>query len=210
MPIVRPAIYFDLDGVLVDFDHGKFRLMGSDFPDVNDSLTRLPETVRAAKLELYRAIAAEPTFYATLPLMPGARELWAAAEAIAGPQLGILTATPGFQGTADPARAVREAEAAKRASVAEHFGLTDPHRVIVTESHLKAGYVGHLNGSPQVLVDDRAQNCAEWTAAGGLALCHGLGPAALAHTLGQLRGLGRAVARGPSPGHDRKRRGERR
>lgn len=167
-------LYYDLDGVLADFDAGRRALLGADVPDVNDSLERLRpgSAAHAAKLRLYEALAACPAFYRDLPLLPGALELWAAGtEADCGAS-AILTAIPSFTRVADPARAVAEATAAKRAWVAAHLGVTDPALVIVTQSHLKGRFHRAHPGHLQVLIDDRARNCAEWTAAGGTAIHH--------------------------------------
>jgi beta-phosphoglucomutase-like phosphatase (HAD superfamily) len=62
-------LYLDCDGVLADFDRGATKLL--DMPP------RIYEK-RHGIAAFWREIARHPDFYGTLPLMPDAKELFAA------------------------------------------------------------------------------------------------------------------------------------
>ena len=139
----EPHLFLDCDGVLADFDAGARKVLGM-------SPTAFEQ--RYSKREFWRRIARARDFYAALPEMPDARELFAAVEHL-GPT--ILTGLP-LGNWAAPQK-VRWA--------AEHF----PGVPIITcmardkYRHMKPG---------DVLVDDREDHRSKWEDAGGIFIHH--------------------------------------
>ena len=80
-------IYFDLDGVLADFDRGVMELAGfnrngaTGGSDIKDD-------------GMWQAIAGVPNFYDKLELMPGAKEMFNSIYKKYGDKVEILTGIP--------------------------------------------------------------------------------------------------------------------
>jgi hypothetical protein len=77
-------VYCDLDGVLVDFEHG----IRSLFPDLLSSSIQLQELERS---KMWKRVAAADAFFERLPWAPGGRRLW---QAIRHLEPDILTGVP--------------------------------------------------------------------------------------------------------------------
>jgi 5'-nucleotidase len=135
-------LYVDLDHVLADFDAGYERAFGC-LPD----WTTTPVTVD------WPAIAAHPTFWRKLPLMPDAPLLW---EGVRRHNPYILTSKPPSDN-----RAAR----GKIRWVRQHL---ETDRIIVCDWPDKAAfcYTG------DILIDNWDRVCNDWTAAGGVAIQH--------------------------------------
>ncbi|HVF36702.1 MAG TPA: hypothetical protein VNA29_02025 [Sphingomicrobium sp.] len=136
-------LFLDCDGVLADFDAGAKAVLGM--------LPRAFEE-RHGKREFWRRVARAKDFYATLPLMPDAHELF---DAVAHLDPVILTGLP-LGNWAAPQK-VRWA--------AEHFPGT---RIITCMARDK---FRHMSGR-DVLVDDRSDHRDKWEAAGGTFVHH--------------------------------------
>jgi hypothetical protein len=136
-------LFLDLDGVLADFDAGAKRVLGM-----------LPKAFEAkyGKREFWRRLARAKDFYATLPLMPDAMELF---EAVKHLEPTILTGLP-LGNWAAPQK-VRW--------VADHFPGT---KVITTMARDKYKHMTEMD----VLVDDRADHRDKWESAGGTFIHH--------------------------------------
>jgi hypothetical protein len=136
-------LYLDCDGVLADFDTGVRTLLGTTPKDyqAKHSLSRF-----------WAALGRAPGFYAELPLMPDARELF---EAVRHLHPVILTGVPrgGW------------AEAQKAQWVKRHFPGT---KVITTFAAKKCSYCR----SGDVLVDDTLKYRDLWVKAGGTFIHH--------------------------------------
>ncbi|MDP3328732.1 hypothetical protein [Parvibaculum sp.] len=157
-----PRIYLDMDGVLADFDAGLRALGIEPNQTTNKSRSHMTPDEIVLKDKVYDAILAQP-FFNTLPLMHDAQVLW---DFCAPFEPVILTAAPSRESGFE--KAARE----KREWIEEHFGPIPDERFICTNSSKKRNYVGHLPGSKQVLVDDRASNVTDWIAAGGTGILH--------------------------------------
>jgi 5'(3')-deoxyribonucleotidase len=132
-------LYLDCDGVLADFDRGAEMVLG------------LPPRVfeqRHGRGPFWARLAQAPDFFANLPLMPGASELFAAVRHL---HPVILTGLP--RGNWAAAQKVRWA--------ARHFPGT---KIITT---LAADKRDHCR-SGDVLVDDTLKYRHLWEAAGGI------------------------------------------
>jgi hypothetical protein len=136
-------LFLDLDGVLADFDAGARKVLGMS-----------PERFEAkySKREFWRRLAGAKDFYATLPLMPDAQELF---DAVKHLEPTILTGLP-FGNWAAPQK-VKWA--------AEYFPGT---KIITTMARDK---YKHMTGM-DVLVDDRADHRDKWENAGGTFVHH--------------------------------------
>ena len=136
-------LFLDLDGVLADFDAGARRVLG---------LNPRAFEAKYSRREFWRRLAQAKDFYATLPLMPDAMELF---EAVRHLEPTILTGLP-LGNWAAPQK-VRWA--------AEHFPGT---RIITCMARDK---FRHMTGM-DVLVDDRADHRDKWEVAGGTFIHH--------------------------------------
>lgn len=158
------AIYFDMDGVLADFDTARAQII-PNAPDVNRSSSELSEEARKFKNRLYDAMLLDKEFYYNLEPHTGALDMY---EALSHFEPVILTAAPSrFQG-----EDFECASDAKWRWCQKHLGLKDPARFICTTSAEKPTYVGYIPGSLQLLIDDRESNCRAWEEHGGTAILH--------------------------------------
>ena len=141
--MARPKLFLDADGVLANFDEGVRRLLGM-----------LPKEFerKRGRGAFWRELAKAPGFYANLPEMPDARQLF---EAVAHLKPTILTGLPLGKWAAPQ----------KVAWAAEHFPgvpiitcmARDKHR------HMEPG---------DVLVDDREDHRAAYEAHGVVFIHH--------------------------------------
>lgn len=168
--------FFDLDGVLADFDQRLSAIWPARPPvHTNQRSEKLPEDVRRIKAAAYDQIAMDDGFYAKLPWCAGGQLLWNAAR-VSGCPTGVLSAVPSFRHIEDPARRVALVERSIREKqdwVRTELRLTlpDPRVIIVRRSEDK---VLHLPPVPVrgVLIDDRLENVQQWRDAGGTAIYH--------------------------------------
>ena len=147
----RPIIYFDMDGVLADFEAGFFRVSGQD-------LSLLPDNVFADK-ETKDKVFAHPTFFLDLPLLPGAIEMVEYAMGF-NADVKVLTAT-GYSN--------EEAVAAQKEEwIARHFPSIDEVHT-VPKSDMKAKFAWPSD----ILIDDRLEkSIVPYRAKGGIGIHH--------------------------------------
>jgi 5'(3')-deoxyribonucleotidase len=136
-------LYLDCDGVLADFDAGVRKLLGmppQEFVEKRGMGT------------FWKKLATAPDFYASLPLMPDARELF---DAVKHLEPVILTGLP--RGNWAAPQKVRWA--------AEHFPGTKILTVMAVDkrNHCTEG---------DVLVDDTLKHRHLWEEAGGIFVHH--------------------------------------
>ena len=141
--MMERQLYLDCDGVLADFDRGARATLGMPVDAYRE---------RHGAGKFWAQLARAPEFYARLPLMPGATELF---EAVRHLDPIILTGLP--RGNWAAAQKVRWA--------AEHFPGT---RIITCmavdkRNHCRTG---------DVLVDDTLKHRHLWEAAGGIFIHH--------------------------------------
>jgi hypothetical protein len=141
--MAEPHLFLDCDGVLADFDAGARKVLGTDVRSFE---------ARHGKREFWRRLARAPDFYATLPELPDARELF---DAVAHLNPTILTGLP--LGSWAAPQKVRWA--------AEHFPGVPIITCMARDKHR------HMSGA-DVLVDDRADHRAKWEDAGGVFVHH--------------------------------------
>ncbi|MCL2338514.1 MAG: hypothetical protein FWC51_00990 [Proteobacteria bacterium] len=154
-------IYFDMDGVLADFDAVANKIYGRR--DLNASASALSPEQAAAKNERWHIIEKTDGFWENLPLVPGARALVSAAAARG--EVFILSKTYGPHKFVGGDAYVRHIGMAKKEWAAAHFGeFFRPENVLIV-----SGPKGETMKPTQsdILIDDRPDNIAEWCAAGG-------------------------------------------
>lgn len=139
-------IWFDLDGVLSDFDGAKDALK-LKYPWMGDS-----------KSNFWKGIHKVPNFYSTLEVLPGAYEMLDFVRDLNIP-MGILTALPVI-------KAMPEARDDKKQWVRKHFGQYPLDFQVGPYARDKKNHChpGH------VLIDDKAENIDSWNAAGGIGI----------------------------------------
>jgi 5'(3')-deoxyribonucleotidase len=140
---LQRQLYLDCDGVLADFDAGVRRLLGMGPQEFMD---------KRGVGTFWKKLALAPGFYATLPLMADARELF---DAVRHLDPVILTGLP--RGNWAAPQKVRWA--------AEHFPGTRILTVMAVDkrNHCTEG---------DVLVDDTPRHRHLWEGAGGVFILH--------------------------------------
>ena len=141
--MAEPKLFLDCDGVLADFDAGVRRLLGTD--------ARTFEA-RRGKGEFWKRLARAGDFYAALPKMPDADELF---DAVRHLKPTILTGLPIGKWAAPQ----------KVAWAATHFPGVPIITCMARDKHR------HMAGA-DVLVDDSERHMAAWEQAGGIYILH--------------------------------------
>ena len=142
-------IYFDMDGVLADFDRGVRDFCGIEpgkQGDRND----------AADTSLWERVKKVDHFYDRLELVPGAKELFDMVYAAYGERCEILTGIP------RPHRGLLNAAEDKVKWVRRLLSED-----VVVNTVFRAEKVKFCHGSGCILIDDYEKNIAEWEASGG-------------------------------------------
>ena len=146
---VKPEVYIDMDGVLVDFFNAWANLMGEkSFRDIKDVDKGL------------QAIRDEDDFWLKLKPTPNAGKLLALVRELKGSY--TILSSP----LADDPRS----EPHKRMWVEKNLKQFPPKKVIITGN--KAKYAQQSDGTPNILIDDFGQNIDKWNAAGGIGVKH--------------------------------------
>ena len=140
---MKRQLFLDCDGVLADFDKGATAILGMP-PKAFEK--------RHGLGRFWAKLASAPDFYFSLPLLPGATDLF---DAVKHLDPIILTGLPQGNWAAD--QKVRWA--------AQHFPGT---RIITTMARNKRNH-----GKPgDVLVDDMLKHAALWEEMGGVFIHH--------------------------------------
>lgn len=150
-------IYLDMDGVLADFvQHTSDLKIPNNYQwfDPRETWTKETWEGEAIKTKAMHS----PGFWNSIPLCPGAKELWDFCKPYGR---AVLTAKP----QADSPDLVAEE---KLEWINKFLGPHNGDAFICCLRHEKAKYApGH------VLVDDDPRNCKSWEEAGGRAILHG-------------------------------------
>lgn len=187
------SLHWDLDGVLADYSQG----FANDHPEhkldpaLNRSSHLLPGSGSEKKRQAYELIKGTD-FYARLPLMPGAVELYVEGLKY-DPDPIILTAAPKFGGTEDDFHVnpywlgaafhkrnwvetilLKEVALAQAEELDEVVAAARLDRVriaddrfICTISARKWHYMHRKHSEHQILIDDRPDNIDAWIENGG-------------------------------------------
>ena len=162
-------IYFDMDGVLADFERGVKEICGlepiSQNAKNNDS---------QAENEMWEAIRKTGHFYDYLELMPGAKEMFDAVYNKCGDKCEILTGIP------KPKRGIVTAGDDKNAWVKRLLSKDVKVNIVYREEKPQ-----YCTGRDCVLIDDFKKNIKEWEAIGGTGILN----KSAADTMAKLRKL---------------------
>jgi len=141
-------IYFDMDGVLCDFDGTYTKIVGVKW-DHSQAKTKEQKREKWARLDPY------PRFFAELPWMPGAKEmLLRIREKVGDSHIGILSAA---------AKHLPDCPAQKLEWLERETPWIAPeNRLIVSRKRDKT-----LHACGNMLVDDMALNIENWVKAWG-------------------------------------------
>ena len=159
-------IYFDMDGVLADFDRGIIELCHMEPRD------QYAPQDPARDDAMWTAIKEVGHYYDKLELMPGAKEMFDAVYGRYGDKCEILTGIP------KPKRHIDTAAEDKIAWVRRL--LSDQVKIHTVFRQDKTDY---CTGPDCVLIDDYKINIDEWTAMGGTGILN----TSAEHTLEILR-----------------------
>lgn len=147
-------IYFDMDGVLADFDRGVRELCGIE--PVNQA-QRVPGSDRL----LWERIRETEHFYDRLELMPGAKEMFDTVYGRYGTRCEILTGIP------KPKRGIVSAGEDKVNWVRRLLSEEIVVHIVYREE--KPDY---CLGADCILIDDLEKNIENWERAGGTGILH--------------------------------------
>ena len=148
-------IYFDMDGVLANFDRGVKDLCGMEPRDQNSKQD--PE----ADDRMWAAIREVGHFYDKLELMPGAKEMFDRIYGKYGDRCEILTGIP------KPKRGILTAEEDKKNWMKRM--LSDRIKVNIVFREQKPKF---CEGKHCVLIDDLKGNVEFWEEKGGTGILH--------------------------------------
>lgn len=163
----KGIIYCDMDGVLVDIIGGICKM---------DKMTRCTEKSFDQYLENNKAKfdREHPNLFQKLPWMKDGKRLWKYISQF-GPH--ILSAhTNTWQPTSKEDKMVW---------IKKHLNPL-PTRIHILLRAQKQNYAVQKDGTPNILIDDMAQNISEWKAKGGIGILHRNAET----TIGRLKQLG--------------------
>lgn len=150
--IVPERIYFDMDGVLADFDRGVAELAGFEKRFAQGES-------RAEDRLMWRAVRRVEHYYDRLEPIPGSLELFRSLRERYGGRCEILTGIPA------PRHDMPESADDKASWVRRLLGED-----VVVHAVYRREKVGFCEGAGSILIDDFPRNIAEWRAAGGTAV----------------------------------------
>ena len=153
--MIIKKIYFDMDGVLADFDRGIREFCGMD--PVSQDYGWEP----GADAEMWGKASKIPHFYDRLELMPGAKEMFDAVYGKYGDRCEILTGIP------KPHRGMIGSAEDKTAWVRRLLS-----RDIVVHTVFKEQKPQFCTGKDCILIDDLKRNIDAWEEAGGTGILH--------------------------------------
>ena len=140
-----PAIYCDLDQVLVDFMKGADEAVGGSF-------------VTSDKGERWNKINQTKRFWAELEWMPGAKKLY---QFIARYDPHVLSA----YSSRDP-----NSQNGKKKWLNKHTNISQSNINLVKRADKQK--FATKDGKPNILIDDYIKNIKEWEAKGGIGIHH--------------------------------------
>lgn len=147
-------IYFDMDGVLADFDRGIVELC---------HLQPKPQGMQteADNVEMFEAMRLQGNFYDKLEVLPGAAEMFNMIYERYGDKCEVLTGIP------KPRRGITTASEDKTNWMRRKFGAD-----IVMNIVYRSDKKNFCLGEDYILIDDYDSTIAEWEARGGIGIVH--------------------------------------
>lgn len=142
-------IYFDMDGVLADFERGVKEMCGVIPPSQNSK-----DFETGADDKMWDEISGIEHFYDKLELMPGAKEMFDAVYGRYGEKCEILTGIPKKK------RNIKDAGNDKKKWVRRLLSEDIVVNIVFREDK-------YCKGKNCILIDDMEQNIREWNDKGG-------------------------------------------
>ena len=168
--MIVEKIYFDMDGVLADFERGVKEICGVTPPSQNAKHHKPGEDD-----EMWERIKETKHFYDYLELMPGAKEMFDAVYDKFGDRCEILTGIP------KPKRGIENAGEDKTIWVRRLLSKDIVINIVQREEKPQ-----YCKGKGCILIDDMRRNIRDWIAEGGTGIIH----TSAEDTLNQLKQLG--------------------
>ena len=162
-------IYFDMDGVLADFDRGVWEICRVRSYDQNEKWDPAQDDL------MWEALRKADHFYDRLELMPGAKELFDAVYGKYGDDCEILTGIPREE------RGIVTAEEDKR-----NWTKRLLSEKVAVNAVCRKHKQNYCTGPDCILIDDREKTIREWRAAGGTGILH----VSAEQTMKELKKLG--------------------
>lgn len=179
MKIDDVALYLDMDGVFVDFDKAAEEIVG---PELFQMLHKVfhghisPSDL--SKLEhnkMCDIMINTPNFWQDLHWMSDGKELFTYIKStFKANRIGVATA---------PLKGDQRCCQGKWEWIQNNFKIIDQRNYFCTTA--KWNCVGKMNGTYQVLIDDKLKNIERWRAKGGIGLHH----SSTADTIRQIKTL---------------------
>lgn len=151
-------VYFDMDGVLVNFS-----AMCPNDTNLNHPSETLSDEKRAAKKLFWQNIEKQPNFWRDIPMMANIEYLLTTAADIG--EIFVLSKVPGAEKFIGGQNYVDFVAGEKRKWIAKHMNkFFDAKHIIICD-----GPKGKLirPNKTDVLIDDRQENINEWESVGG-------------------------------------------
>lgn len=148
-------VYFDMDGVLADFDRGVVELCHMEALSVNADTSNGQDDL------MWDGIREVDHFYDRLELMPGAKEMFDRVWERYGDHCEILTGIPKEK------RRILNASQDKKDWT--HRLLSEKVKV---NTVLRAEKKKYCRGPESVLIDDKEETIQEWREMGGTGILH--------------------------------------
>lgn len=156
-------IYFDMDGVLADFDRAAQQFACPGQLNLNKATRNMSLDAVAQKRARWHAIESDRNFWANIPVMDGIFALLDAAAKCG--ELYVLTSVPGAKNFAGGVGYVDYVESEKRAWIARNMSMCFDDKHVIVARIAKEKRVPPTKND--ILIDDRVENIADWIAAGG-------------------------------------------
>ena len=149
-------VYFDMDGVLADFNRGVRELCHVEPVDPNSK-----DRSKEKDDEMWAGIKAVDHFYDKLEPMPGAIDMFKEIRRQYGDICEILTGIP------KPKRWIPGAADDKIKWIRRYLGED-----VVVNIVYRAEKPNYCHGKEYLLIDDMEENIKDWEAAGGTGIIH--------------------------------------
>ena len=151
-------IYFDMDGVLVDFE-----AVTGDVKDLNHPSSELSPEKRAEKKQFWLNIEQNPDFWADIPVMENIKDLLNVAKSKG--EIFVLSKTPSAKHFVAGQDYVDFVASEKRKWILKKLGnFFDNEHIIICDGDKGKLIQPSVN---DILIDDRPENITEWQLCGG-------------------------------------------
>ena len=158
-------IYFDMDGVLADFDVAATHLSNGR-TDLNNQTKLMTDDLRAAKIQRWQRIERTERFWEDMPIVPNIKDLLQVAQQLG--EIFVLTRVPSAKNFVAGDSYVSYIANAKKEWIAKNMSDFFPPENVIAICGASGEKEALIKPTlDHILVDDRAGNVADWESAGG-------------------------------------------